>query len=205
MPQLGSEQPPGRSQLGVISLVPVKNTEFYQSQEWSNASYANRQVTDSYCTSIYINQGGACASWGSSTYNVTEMTSPAGWRNVTNSRSIDGLVVSTRIKAPFASFHVGPSEVVLVDGFHAEPPNADFDRQACSAVDGALLQCDLTAVALTRIPGRIESLARIDAASIGLVQLDKAIRRAQYRPSEVAAKPDKLKSTLGQDYVISVP
>ncbi|MET0288466.1 MAG: hypothetical protein ABW178_02435 [Pseudoxanthomonas sp.] len=205
MPQLGSERQAGLSSLGQIALVPVKNTEYYQTQAWFNAQYSDRTQTDSYCTAALYGPGGPCVSWGSQSYNVKELTSPAGWRNVTESRSIDGLVLSTQLRTPVASFKVAPSEVVMVDGFFATPPNADFDRQACEADAGQRLRCDLTSVSFTRIPARVQDIAAFNPEAKGFPQTGRVLKQVKYRESTVAAKRGGFRGTLGQDYTVSVP
>jgi hypothetical protein len=205
MPQLGSERQAGRSSLGQIALVPVKNTEYYQTQAWFNAQYSDRTQTDSYCTVALYGPGGPCVSWGSQSYNVKELTSPAGWRNVTESRSIDGLVLSTQLKTPVASFKVAPSEVVMVDGFFATPPNADFDRQACEADAGQRLRCDLTSVSFTRIPAQVKDIAAFNPEANGFLHAGRVLKQVKYRESTVAAKRGGFRGTLGQDYTVSTP
>lgn len=129
MSQLGTQQKPGRSPLGQIALLPKKNTDFIQSQEWFNAQFRDREVTDTYCSSIFV-QGGGCAFWATEKRTVSEMTEPAGWKTVTREKSVDGLAVSTRLKREFASFSVAAGEAVVIDGLYPTPPNADYDKQA---------------------------------------------------------------------------
>ena len=104
MSQLGTQQKPGRSPLGQIALLPKKNTDFIQSQEWFNAQFRDREVTDTYCSSVFVQSGG-CAFWATEKRTVSEMTG-AGWKTVTREKSVDGLAVSTRLKREFASFSV---------------------------------------------------------------------------------------------------
>ncbi|WP_296224589.1 hypothetical protein [Ralstonia sp. UBA689] len=202
MSQLGTSQKPGSSPLGQITLLPKKNTDFVQTQEWFNAQYRDREVTNTYCSSVYVYYG-TCAFWATEKRTVSEMTEPAGWRNVTRAKSIDGLAVSTKLKREFASFSVASGEAIVIDGLYPTPPNADYNKQACEIVSGQI-QCDLTRFTLTRIPASIADMQAL-ASDPGLYpRSTRILANAKYRPLKLLGTPGALRSVWGQDYSISV-
>lgn len=202
MSQLGTSQKPGSSPLGQIALLPKKNADFIQSQEWFNAQYRDRQVENTYCSSIYV-YGGGCAFWATEKRTVSEMTEPAGWKTVTREKSVDGLAVSAKLKREFASFSVAPGEAIVIDGLYPTPPNADYNKQACEIVGGQI-QCDLTRYTLTRIPADMAHIQRLASDPGFYPRATRILSNAKYRPLKLQAKPGELRSVYGQDYSISV-
>ncbi|NIE55342.1 MULTISPECIES: hypothetical protein [unclassified Burkholderia] len=202
MSQLGTQQKPGRSPLGQIALLPKKNTDFIQSQEWFNAQFRDREVTDTYCSSVFVQSGG-CAFWATEKRTVSEMTEPAGWKTVTREKSVDGLAVSTRLKREFASFSVAAGEAVVIDGLYPTPPNADYDKQACEIVSGQI-QCDLTRYTLTRIPADMAHVQGLASDPGFYPRATRILSNARYRPLKLLGKPGELRSVYGQDYSLGV-
>ncbi|MBN3734374.1 hypothetical protein [Burkholderia sp. Tr-20390] len=202
MSQLGTQQKPGRSPLGQIALLPKKNTDFIQSQEWFNAQFREREVTDTYCSSVFVQSGG-CAFWATEKRTVSEMTEPAGWKTVTREKSVDGLAVSTRLKREFASFSVAPGEAIVIDGLYPTPPNADYDKQACEIVSGQI-QCDLTRYTLTRIPADMAHIQGLASDPGFYPRATRILSNARYRPLKLLGKPGELRSVYGQDYSLGV-
>lgn len=202
MSQLGTQQKPGRSPLGQIALLPKKNTDFIQSQEWFNAQFRDREVTDTYCSSVFVQSGG-CAFWATEKRTVSEMTEPAGWKTVTREKSVDGLAVSTRLKREFASFSVAGGEAIVIDGLYPTPPNADYDKQACEIVSGQI-QCDLTRYTLTRIPADMAHIQGLASDPGFYPRATRILSNARYRPLKLLGKPGELRSVYGQDYSLGV-
>ncbi|AOJ40371.1 hypothetical protein WJ23_20765 [Burkholderia lata] len=202
MSQLGTQQKPGRSPLGQIALLPKKYTDFIQSQEWFNAQFRDREVTDTYCSSVFVQSGG-CAFWATEKRTVSEMTEPAGWKTVTREKSADGLAVSTRLKREFASFSVAAGEAVVIDGLYPTPPNADYDKQACEIVGGQI-QCDLTRYTLTRIPADMAHVQGLASDPGFYPRATRILSNARYRPLKLLGKPGELRSVYGQDYSLGV-
>ncbi|MCA8122776.1 hypothetical protein LGN07_29015 [Burkholderia cepacia] len=202
MSQLGTRQKPGSSPLGLIALLPKKNTDFIQSQEWFNAQYRDREVTNTYCSSVFVQSGG-CAFWATEKSTVSEMTEPAGWKTVTREKSVDGLAVSTRLKREFASFSVAPGEAIVIDGLYPTPPNADYDKQACE-IAGGQIQCDLTRYTLTRIAADMAHVRGLASDPGFYPRATRILSNARYRPLRLLGKPGELRSVYGQDYSLGV-
>lgn len=202
MSQLGTSQKPGSSPLGQITLLPKKNTDFVETQAWFDAQYRDREVTTTYCSSVYVYYG-TCAFWATEKTTVSEMTEPAGWRNVTRAKSIDALAVSTKLKREFASFSVAPGEAIVIDGLYPTPPNADYNKEACEIVSGQI-RCDLTRFTLTRIPANIADMRALASDPGFYPRSTPILANAKYRPLKLLGSPGALRSVWGQDYSISV-
>jgi hypothetical protein len=198
MPQLSDEQSNGRSRLGQVMLKPIKNDQYYKTMQWYDNQYTDRRVTEDFCSAVYVNMGNTCASWGTASYTVKDLTSPAGYREVTRSRKIDGLEISTALKEEFASFTVKPGEVVVVDGFVNVPAGADFNHKAC-VVNDDKLQCDLDTIRLLRItanPSDIQSW--MTQHSDVFPRASQLLQGATYRPVTVKAQKGNFDGTYGQ-------
>ena len=158
MSQLGTQQKPGRSPLGQIALLPKKNTDFIQSQEWFNAQFRDREVTDTYCSSVFVQSGG-CAFWATEKRTVSEMTGRGMEdRHPGEVRRRAGGLDPAQARICFVQRRGG--EAIVIDGLYPTPPNADYDKQACEIVSGQI-QCDLTRYTLTRIPADMARAGRI--------------------------------------------
>ena len=203
MPQPASKKKSSASRLGQVSLAQVKSTEFYQTQAWFDAVYQDREIRDDYCTLAIA--GGPCVQWNSSSHTVQDQLHAGGFREVTKSRAVDGLVVAAKLSKPFASFNVSPGEVVMVDGFFAEYPNAKFDDHRCEQVSGVNVQCDLKQYTLLRISAQIDDLKTLDESPINLQLpiLRNILRDAKYRPATVSATPDKSVPSFGMRYTLN--
>lgn len=200
MPQPASKRKSSAPRLGQASLAQVKSTEFYQTQAWFDAVYQDREIKDSYCSLTIA--GGPCVQWSSSSHTVQDQLHGGGFREVTKSRAVDGLVVAAKLSKPFASFSVSPGEVAMVDGFFAEYPNVKFDEDRCERVSGVNVQCDMKQYTLVRIPAQIDDLKTLDESPIThqLPILRNILRDAKYRPATVSATPDKSSSSFGKRY-----
>jgi hypothetical protein len=143
---------------------------------------------------------GQCVSWAQ--YTVKEMSRPAGWREVTKSRQIDGLKISTQLKKEAASFTVNTGEGIVGDGFDIVPSGADFNHQAC-VMSSEGPQCDLQALQLLRITANVSAVHEWapERASI-LPQASRLLQAAVYRPSTVRAKKGPFDGNYGQRYSI---
>lgn len=173
--------------LGQVTMAQTKKTEFYQTQEWFDAVYADRTIRNDYCTLTIV--GGPCVQWSSSSGTVRDKVSQEGYRTVTKSKLVDGLVIASKLTREFASFKVAPGEVVLVDGFFAQHPNTDFDNRACTQQGSNAIECDMRDYFLVRIPAKLSDLKspQLLAAMQTIPYLKEIISMAKYRETNVAA------------------
>ena len=204
LPEASSTKKSAKPTLGQISLRPVKNTEYYQTQAWFDAVYADRTIKSDYCSLII--DGGPCVQWNSSTSTVRDQLSDGGYRTITQATKVDGLVVATKLTREFASFKVAPGEAVMVDGFYAQQPNVQFDKDACALESGGL-QCDMREYTLVRIPAHLEDLknAQAQASLQFLPGLNKILDSMQLRQPQVAAKGGNFAGALGQNFTLKQP
>jgi hypothetical protein len=204
LPEAGEARPSAKPGLGQISLVPTKNTEYYQTQEWFNAVYADRTIKNDYCTLTVV--GGPCVQWYTDTNTVRDQVAPAGYRTVTNAKQVDGVVAAAKLTREFASFKVAPGDAVMVDGFFALYPNVGFDEGTCTSHGGSV-QCDMREYALVRIPASLEHLKdpNAQAALEYLPGLAEILNGVKLREVDVAAKAGGAVDELGRDYVLKRP
>lgn len=198
LPEVSDKQLNAPSRLGKVFFIETKNMDFYKTQEWSDAVYADRQVSQSYCTVTHV-ASGACVAWGSTTHNVKDQVQAAGWQTRTKSQLVSKLVIATNLTKNFASFKVNKGEVVMVDGFVAEYPNSNFNSNACQSLNQSTIQCTLEKYSLIRVPAHVKD---IQQPTIDLPVLSKILSSAQYRKATIKAAPDALVSGWGQIYTL---
>ncbi len=157
IPEVNDKQKSSKSRLGKISFIETKNIEFYQTKQWFDAIYEDRQYKQEYCAASLL-LSGHCVSWGSVTYDYKEKVSQEGWRAVTKSQHVPGLIIAAKLAQNFATFKVGKGEAIIVDGFVAQYPSADFNAKACKSTDPFSVQCDLNTYSLTRVPARVQDI-----------------------------------------------
>ena len=186
--------------LGQVTMAQTKKTEFYQTQEWFDAVYADRTIRNDYCTLTIV--GGPCVQWNSSSSTVQDEIRQEGYRTVTKSKLVDGLVIASKLTREFASFKVAPGEVVLVDGFFAQHPNTDFDNKACTQQGINAIECDMLDYFLVRIPAKLSDLksATLQAAMRDIPSLKEITSMAKYRETKVAADAGNFVNGFGQEY-----
>ncbi|KAF0806508.1 hypothetical protein A6D6_01506 [Alcanivorax xiamenensis] len=83
---------------------------------------------------------------------------PAGYQptaNYVDKSAVNAIVV---LDHDFASFELGPGEVVLIDGLFARPPNISFDDSDCVASPtNKGVECELRSVTMQRLTSSIEN------------------------------------------------
>lgn len=187
-----------KARLGQIFLTETENVEFYKTQEWSDAVYANRTVSQSYCTLTHVPSGN-CLAWGSTNYVVQDQVQAGGWNTRTNSKLVSGLIVAANLSQNFASFKVNKGELVVVDGFVAEYPNASYNTDACQPLSQSTIQCALTQYSLIRVPAHLKDIQHL---TTNLPTLSKLLPSAEYRQTTVKAAPGASVSGWGQIYTL---
>lgn len=204
LPEANGTKKSAKPTLGQISLMPTKNTEYYQTQDWFDAVYADRTVKSDYCSVTIV--GGPCVQWDSSSSTVRDKLSDGGYRTITQAKQVDGLVIATKLTREFASFKVAPGEAVMVDGFYAQDPNVHFDKEACALQSGGL-QCDMREYSLVRIPAHLEDLKNTNAQTSlqFLPGLTKILDTMKLRQPTVAAKGGNFAGALGQTFSLKQP
>lgn len=204
LPEASGGKKAAKPALGQISLMPTKNTEYYQTQSWFDAVYADRTVKSDYCAAAIV--GGPCVQWESSRSTVRDQLSEGGYRTITQAKKVDGLVIATKLTRDFATFKVAPGEAVMVDGFYAQDPSVKFDKDACALQSGGL-QCDMREYSLVRIPAHLEDLKNANAQQSlqFLPGLTKILGTMQLRQPTVAAKGGNFAGALGQNFTLKQP
>jgi hypothetical protein len=177
------------SSLGQANLVESRYASFDQKLVWHNATYSDRTVHDNYCTLEIV--GGPCVASQTSSYKVTDQTSAAGYQNDTVRNDLNGISVATKIEKEFASFTVAPGEVLLVDGFYADPSgNGNFKYSSCARVGGQQVQCQLSGYSLLHVPSFLEDAKKaIHPNPTTLPAMAQIFSKMQYHPLKIYAQP----------------
>lgn len=199
-PDMSSKQWNSKPQIGTASLSATKDKEYYQTQQWYNAQYGSRTVSDgSYCD-MMISGGGVtgCGHVQEMSHQETYVQDPGGWRDVTRSTLVDGVALATRLSLEFASFTISPGEAVLVDGFYADSFNTTLNTNACNQADSNLVNCSIKSYMLYRIASHLEDLREgprnpLDLAYLVNEHLPFDSSLFQYRQVRVVATPGEEK------------
>jgi hypothetical protein len=199
-PDMSAKQWGSKPQVGLASLSATKDKEFYQTQQWYNAQYGTRTISDgSYCD-MMISGGGVtgCGHTQEISHQESYVKDPGGWREVTRSTLVDGVAMATKLSHEFASFTVSPGEAVLVDGFYADSNSTILNTNACNQADSNLVNCSIKSYTLYRIASRLEDMhdgPRSPLDSLYLVNehvpFDSSL--FQYRQVKVGATPGEEK------------
>jgi hypothetical protein len=191
MPDMSSTQWTAKPAIGIASLIPKRNTEFYQTQEWFNAQYQTRTVNDgSHCTMVVSNESSTgCAQWQDDSHQETNVSDPGGWRAVTHEKLVDGVALATKLTKPFASFTVAPGESILIDGFYANDSNTGINANACKQAEASLVDCGISNYTLFRIPSSLEKVKAVESGGDKFPTLTKIFSNLEYRPLKVFATP----------------
>jgi hypothetical protein len=189
VPDAGTGRPTRLSSLGQTNLIESRYASFDQKLVWHNATYADRTVHENYCTLEIV--GGPCVASATSSYHVTDQTSAAGYQTDTVRNDLNGVSVSTKIEKEFASFTVAPGEVVVVDGFYADPSGTgNFQYSSCSRVGGQQVQCQLSGYSLLHLPSFLEEAKNaIHPNPETLPFMAEIFAKMQYRPLKITAQP----------------
>jgi hypothetical protein len=210
IPKMSSARWSEKPAIGFASLVGKSNTEFYQTQQWFDATYGSKQVVDgSYC-SIMVSTPSVvgCGQWQETSHTETTVVDPGGWRTVTDARKVDGLAIATKLTRDFASFKVAPGETILVDGLMATSHNTGIDTDACKQQADNLVGCAIANYTLYRIPAKKDAVDR-NVPGDNFPGLRKAFAAAQYRPLKMSATamestPGTFEASWTQPYTLAV-
>ncbi|MEX5574913.1 hypothetical protein Q1J52_18480 [Pseudomonas lijiangensis] len=200
------EAPGGRniqpSSLGYAMLKSITFDEFERGKKWEDASYRNETVQEDYCTSVRV-VNNECTSWGKNSYDVKRQTSPAGWTESIKQRTIEARSVTAKINKEFASFDIASGEVILIDGFFAEPPAAELRENSCKQADQEQMRCELKQLTLVQLLGEVEEVRKSqNPADWGLPKMAEVLKGLTYRPITIKARETSGKSVWGPSYSV---
>lgn len=185
MPDMSGKAASARSPLGTASFVSTQDTEYYKTQVWQSATYQNGSYTGTYCALMDATTGG-CAGFDVGTRSYSKQATAGGYQTVLRDKQVSGLLVTTQLLHPFASFRVGKGDVVYVDGFVVDGASVVIDHDACRQSDRDMATCALKSFNLLRIPATAEHVAEWQRSGLLAPSLADLLR---------AAKPARL--TLG--------
>lgn len=202
----GFETPGGRnispSPLGHAMLKSFTIDEFVRGQKWEDASYRNETVQEDYCTSRRV-VNNECTSWGKSSYDVKQQTSAAGWVSSTEQQTLEARAVKVELDKEFAAFDIAAGEVILIDGFFAEPPAATFKESSCKQADQEQMRCELKQVSLVQMFGKVEEVKKAqNPADWGLPKMAEVLKGLTYRQIQIKAREVQGNSTWGPTYAL---
>lgn len=202
----GFETPGARtlssSPLGHAMLKSFTIDEFKRGQKWEDPSYRNATVQEDYCTSRRV-VNNECTSWGTSSYDVKQQTSAGGWTPSIEQQTREARAVDVTLDKAFAAFDIAAGEVILIDGFFAEPPAATFKQNSCKQADQQQMRCELQQLSLVQLPGELEGVRQADnPADWGLPKLAQTLKGLTYRPLQIKAREAQGDSTWGPTYVL---
>lgn len=158
-------------------------------------------MTQDYCTAVRV-VSGQCASWGSTSYDVTDQTKAAGYYNVTKEEMLDAIIAEHRLSSPFASFTIGPGDVAVVDGFFAEYPNSDFATSDCRRSGVEIVRCPLKSISMARLKASVDVFLRGDFTERGYPKLADVVKAADYKPTQINAEQGGGPSKWGVTYTL---
>lgn len=202
----GFETPGGRnispSSLGHAMLKSFTIDEFEHGKKWQDATYRNETVQEDYCTSRRV-VNNECTSWGKSSYDVKQQTSEAGWVPSIQQNTLEARSVKVELNKEFAAFDIAAGEVILIDGFFAEPPAATFKDKSCKQADQEQMRCELKQVSLVQMLGELEEVRKADnPADWGMPKLAQTLKALTYRPIQIKAREVQGDSAWGPTYAL---
>ncbi|RMQ44521.1 Lipoprotein [Pseudomonas cichorii] len=200
------EAPGGRnispSPLGYAMLKALSFDEFEHGKKWEDASYRNETVQEDYCTSVRV-VNNECTSWGKSSYDVKRQTSEAGWTSSIKQQTVEARNVTVKLAREFASFDIASGEVVVIDGFYAEPPAATLRDKSCKQFDQESMRCELQQLTLVHIQGEVEQVKNSqNPADYHFPSIGQALKELTYRPIKIQARETDGNSVWGQSYTV---
>ncbi|SCW99397.1 MULTISPECIES: hypothetical protein [unclassified Pseudomonas] len=207
VPRTSAYEPPGdhgirASSLGYITLSPKSFAEYDRGERWEDASYTTDTVQEERCTAVRV-VNGECVSTGKYSYEVQRQTSPAGWRKTIQQRDVEGRTVSAHLSKDFASFDVAAGEVVLIDGFFADPPSFEYKEGSCRQTQQSQMRCELQQVRLVKLIAEVDQVLQVlNAADYGFPKMAEVLKQLTYRPLKVLAKKSTGHSTWGPVYSV---
>ncbi|SDB53792.1 hypothetical protein SAMN03159290_04114 [Pseudomonas sp. NFACC13-1] len=190
------------STLGYVTLEPKSFREYDRGQKWEDASYRTETVEEQRCTAVRV-VNGECVSTAKYSYDVKQQTAAAGWRETIKQRDVEGRTVSAHLAKEFATFDVAAGEVVLVDGFFADPPSIDYKQGSCRQTQQSQMRCELEQVKMVKLLGEVDQVLHADnPADYGFPKLAQVLKQLKYRPIHVQARQTSGQSTWGPTYVL---
>lgn len=192
------------SALGYATLEPKNFREYDRGQKWEDATYRTETVEERRCTAVRV-VNSECVSWGKSSYDVQRQTSQAGWRDSIKQREVEGRTVTAHLAKEFATFDVSPGEVVLIDGFFADPPSANLKPGSCRQTQQSQMRCELQQVKLVKILGEVEQVRNAqNPADYGFPKMAEVLKQLTYRPVKLLAREAPGQSAWGPTYSLQV-
>jgi hypothetical protein len=143
--------------LGMVTAVPTVDNGFYMNREWQPATYRTSSSPESSCA-LAVGGVGPCVSYTTTMVSHTEQTSDGHYADVKRKQLEPGISLSAKLAKPLASFTVGRSEVVLIDGMLGG--GIHFDKSACKSGDNGVATCALASATLYEVPAEVEGLQK---------------------------------------------
>lgn len=171
-----------KSGIGTVEFNVRTRPEFRASEKWFDAWY---EEVPGYSECNYWYKG-VCT--GGTDYPATQrVTRPAGYYPTQEVVDVPALDVKIQLSADFATFNAPSGQAIIVDGFFAEPPNAEFAMSSCSDKKAGQLACKISAVTLQHYPASASVVKAQDIASRGFPRLAKIVETARVEPLNIRA------------------
>ncbi|WP_369930476.1 hypothetical protein [Xanthomonas sp. NCPPB 2632] len=182
MPDMSTQAGPAKSSLGSVSFVSTQDTEYYKTQAWQGATYQNGTYTGTYCALMDSSTGG-CAGFDVGTRSYSKQVSSAGYKTVQLDKQVSGLLVTTALSRPFASFRVGKGDVVYADGFVVDGASIAINHDACKQADADTATCALKSFNVLRVPATAEHVSEWQRS--GLIAPSLAGLLGKAKPADI--------------------
>ncbi|MCQ4271745.1 hypothetical protein NA655_12020 [Pseudomonas kuykendallii] len=192
------------SPMGYATFEPKSFTEYDRGQKWEDATYRTETVEQKVCTQVRV-VSGECTYVDTQTYDVKRQTGAAGWRQTISQREVEGRTVTAHLSKEFAAFDVAAGEVVLIDGFFADPPSINYDPESCKQTQQRQMRCELEQVRMVKILGEVDQVLHAqDPADYGFPKMAGVLKQLTYRPITVQARKVSGQSAWGPTYSLEV-
>ncbi|WP_236712101.1 hypothetical protein [Pseudomonas sp. EpS/L25] len=192
------------SALGYATFEPKSFREYDRGQKWEDATYRTETVEQKVCTQVRV-VNGECTYVDTQSYDVKRQTSAAGWRESITQRDVEGRTVTVHLSKEFATFDATAGEVVLIDGFFADPPSINYDTESCKQTQQHQMRCELEQVKMVKILGEVDQVLHAqDPADYGYPKMAKILKQLAYRPLKVQARKVSGQSAWGPTYSLGI-
>ncbi len=196
MPDMSAKAWSDRPSIGTASFKATKDTEYYKTQVWQDAKYQTKTYTETYCALMSATTGG-CMGFDVATRKYAEQVDSAGYKEVELDKQVGGLVVTTELSRPFATFKVGKGDVVFADGFILDGASVAVDHDACKQTSEDVASCSMKTFNLIRVPIKAENIAEWQGDRIGVPSLAALFARAKPAAITVASGTSALPEKPG--------
>lgn len=192
------------SAMGYATFEPKSFREYDRGQKWEDATYRTETVEQKVCTQVRV-VNGECTYVDTQSYDVKQQTGSAGWRESITQRDVEGRTVTAHLSKEFATFDVAAGEVVLIDGFFADPPSINYDAGSCKQTQQRQMRCELNQVKMVKILGEVDQVLHAqNPADYGFPKMAGVLKQLTYRPIKVQARKVSGQSAWGPTYSLEV-